>query len=143
MKIMSILAKQARPKKPPAAAASHGRSSRNAASSANRPATTKNCANVSGTGYFANQICGRAAVASRAASSPVRTPPRCAATRNRPPTLSTPNSGATKSAPRGGDTCWNSAARTGNSGENPLVTTGSAISGIVNPPGNRAYRPYP
>ena len=134
---MSILAKQASPKNPPAAAASHVRSSRRAASNASTPARTKNCAAISGIGYLANQICGSDAAASSAARSPVRVPPRRATTRNRPPRLSTPNSGATKRAPRG-DTCWKRAARTGNRGENPLETAGSPMSPIVNPPGNLA-----
>ena len=101
---MSILAKQASPKNPPAAAASQGRSSRNAASNASTPARTKNCAAISGIGYFANQSCGSDAAASSAARSPAGMPPRRATTRNRPPRPSTANSGATKSAPRGGDT---------------------------------------
>ena len=135
---MSILAKHASPKNPPAADASHGRSSRSAASSASTPARTKNCAAISGIGYFANHICGSEAAASSAAISPAGMPPRRATTRNRPPRLSTANSGATKSAPRVGDTCSNRAASTGNRGENPLETAGSSMSSIVNPPGNLA-----
>ena len=54
----STLAKQDRPRNHPAAHAHRGAPRAVATSHASTPAITKHCATVSGSGIFANQICG-------------------------------------------------------------------------------------
>ena len=132
---MSTLAKQAMPNSPPAAAASHGRSSRKAASSASSPANTKNCATMSGTGYFANQICGSDTARSAAASSPVRMPPILAPKRNRPPRLKTANSGVTSGAPRAGNGLVEQRCQHGEQGREPGRDVGLGDVGDQEPAG--------
>ena len=112
-----------------------------ATSQASTPAITKHCATVSGTESFANQICGNETAVSVAASQAACTPPSRRATHHRPTRLRVAKRGATTSAARGEPTACPRAVRTGNNGEKPAVTVGSAMSAIRKPPGNRANWP--
>ena len=120
----STLAKQARPRNQPAPHAHRGAPRAVATSHASTPAITKHCATVSGSGTFANQICGNETAVSAAASQAARTPPSRRATHHRPIRLRVAKRGATTSAPRGETREWPTAVRTGNSGEKPAVTVG-------------------